>query len=105
MGGTIDFELTIGDTKWVKSENGFDVKTMYNTQGKVDYNAELAIFEVEGWDSSANNIGIKVKGKDGKLFDIKFPKKGEAPMMIAVDPTQNWMGERISVPGDWFYTE
>ncbi len=103
MGGTIDFELTIGDTKWVKSENGFDVKTMYNTQGKVDYNAELAIFEVEGWDSSANNIGIKVKGKDGKLFDIKFPKKGEAPMMIAVDPTQKWMGERISVPGDWFY--
>ena len=31
MGGTIDFELTIGETKWVKSENNFDVKTMYNT--------------------------------------------------------------------------
>jgi hypothetical protein len=105
MGGTIDFELTIGNTKWVKSENGFDVKTMYNTQGKVDYDKELAVFEVEGWDYDANNIGIKVMGKDGQLFDIKFPKAGEAPMMIAVDPTQNWMGERVSVPSEWFYTE
>ena len=103
MGGTIDFELTIGDTKWVKSENGFDAKTMYNTQGNVDYDAELAVFEVEGWNNKANNIGINVKGKDGQLFTIKFPKKGEAPMVIAVDPTQNWMKERVSVPGSWFY--
>jgi hypothetical protein len=44
-------------------------------------------------------------GKDGQLFDIKFPKVGEAPMMIAVDPTQKWMGERVSVPSEWFYTE
>lgn len=105
MGGTIDFELTVGDTKWVKSENGFDVKTMYNTQGKVDYDKVLAEFEVEGWDYDANNIGIKVMGKDGQLFDIKFPKVGEAPMMIAVDPTQKWMGERVSVPRSWFYTK
>ena len=103
MGGTIDFELTIGNTKWVKSENGFDVKTMYNTKGEVDYDAELAVFDVAGWDYDANNIGIKVMGKDGQLFDIKFPKVGEAPMMIAVDPTQKWMGERVSVPSDWFY--
>ena len=105
MGGTIDFELTIGNTKWVKSENGFDVKTMYNTKGEVDYDAELAVFDVAGWDYDANNIGIKVMGKDGQLFDIKFPKVGEAPMMIAVDPTQKWMGERVSVPSEWFYTE
>ena len=105
MGGTIDFELTIGNTKWVKSENGFDVKTMYNTKGEVDYDAELAVFDVAGWDYDDNNIGIKVMGKDGQLFDIKFPKVGEAPMMIAVDPTQKWMGERVSVPSEWFYTE
>ena len=103
MGGTIDFELTIGNTKWVKSENDFDVKTMYNTQGDIDYNKELAVFEVTGWDYDANNIGIRVMGKDGQLFDIQFPKEGEAPMMIAVDPTQKWMGERNSVPNTWFY--
>lgn len=103
MGGTIDFELTIGETKWVKSENGFDVKTMYNTQGKVDYDKELAVFEVTGWDYNANNIGIRVKGQDGQLFAIKFPKAGEVPMIIAVDPSQKWMGERVSVPSSWFY--
>ena len=105
MGGTIDFELTIGDTKWVKSENGFEVKTMYNTQGKVDYDKVLAEFEVTGWDYNANNVGIKMMGKDGKLYAVKFPKAGEAPMIIAVDPTQKWMGERVSVPRSWFYTE
>lgn len=105
MGGTIDFELSIGDTKWVKSENGFDVKTMYNTQGKIDYDKVLAEFEVTGWDYKTNNIGVKVMGKDGKLYSIKFPKAGEAPMIIAVDPTQEWMGERISVPSSWFYTK
>ena len=103
MGGTIDFELTIGETKWVKSENNFDVKTMYNTQGDVDYNKELAVFEVKGYDYNANNVGIRVKGQDGWLFDIKFPKAGEAPMIIAVDPSQQWMKERVSVPSEWFY--
>lgn len=103
MGGTIDFELTIGQTKWVKSENGFEVKTMYNTQGTIDFNKELAAFDVEGWTYDGNEVEIKVQGKDGQLFSIVFPKAGEAPMIIAVDPTQKWMGERISVPGDWFY--
>ncbi len=102
MGGTIDFELTIGQTKWVKSENGFEVKTMYNTQGTIDFNKELAVFDVEGWTYDGNQVEIKVQGKDGKLFSIVFPKAGEAPMIIAVDPTQKWMGERISVPSSWF---
>ena len=88
---------------WVKSENNFDVKTMYNTQGDVDYNKELAVFEVKGYDYNANNVGIRVKGQDGLLFDIKFPKAGEAPMIIAVDPSQQWMKERVSVPSEWFY--
>jgi hypothetical protein len=78
---------------------------MYNTKGKVDYDKELAVFEVEGWDYNTNNIGIKVMGKDGQFFNIKFPKTGEVPMIIAVDPTQKWMGERVSVPSEWFYTE
>jgi hypothetical protein len=103
MGGTIDFELVVGNTSWSKSGAGFDVKTMYNTQGSVDYNKVLAEFEVTGWNRQANNVSIKVNGKDGKVYDVTFPKAGEAPMIIAVDPTQNWMNERVSVPATWFY--
>ena len=102
MGGTIDFQLTVGNTSWTKSGAGFDVKTMYNTRG-IDYDKVLDEFEVTGWSSQANNVSIKVNGKDGQLVDITFPKAGEAPMIIAVDPTQNWMNERVSVPESWFY--
>ena len=103
MGGTIDFTLTIGNTKWVKSENGFNIKTMYNTQGSIDYQKVLAEFEVTGWDYESNNISVQVPNeKSGEVFTINFPKAGTAPMIIAVDPTQNWMGERVSVPKSWF---
>jgi hypothetical protein len=103
MGGTMDFELIVGNTHWTKSAAGFDVKTMYNTQGTIDYDKVLAEFDVEGWNPQSNNVAIKVNGKDGKLFTITFPKAGTAPMIIAVDPTQRWMGERKSVPSTWFY--
>ena len=104
MGGTIDFELTIGDTKWVKSENGFDVKTMYNTQGSIDFSKVLAEFEVTGWKPESNNISVKVTDEQSRqVLTITFPKAGTAPMIIAVEPTQAWMGERVSVPADWFY--
>jgi hypothetical protein len=103
MGGTIDFTLTIGNTKWVKSENGFNIKTMYNTQGSIDYQKVLAEFEVTGWDYESNNISVQVPNeKSGEVFTINFPKAGTAPMIIAVDPTQNWMDERVSVPKSWF---
>ena len=102
MGGTLDFELSIGDTKWMKSLHGFDVGTMYNSQGNIDYNETLAEFEVSGWDYDANNVGIKVNGKNGAVYNITFPKAGTAPMIIAVDDTQPWMKERVSVPKDWF---
>ena len=102
MGGTLDFELGIGNTKWVKSEAGFNVATMYNTQGTIDFDRVLAEFDVTGYDYSQNNVSIKVDEKNGKVFTITFPKAGEVPMIIAVDPTQQWMGERISVPRSWF---
>ena len=103
MGGTIDFELIVGTTSWSKSGAGLNVKTMYNTQGSIDYNKVLAEFEVEGWSPEANNIAIKVNGKDGQIYTITFPKAGEAPMIIAVDPSKEWMKERESVPASWFY--
>ena len=102
LGGTIDFELTIGSTKWVKSESDYDTATMYNTQGTIDYTKALAEFEVTGYNYDANNITFRANGKDGKIYTVSFPKKGEAPMMIAVDPTTNWMTERTSIPSTWF---
>ena len=103
LGGTIDFELQIGDTKWKKSDSEYVVTTMYNTKGTIDYDKELAEFEVSGWNASANNISVTVTEKSGDVFNITFPKKGTAPMIIAVDPTQKWMNERQSVPDTWFY--
>ena len=102
LGGTIDFELTIGDTKWVKSESEYATGTMYNTQGTIDYKNALAEFEVTGYNYDDNNITFRANGKDGKLYTVTFPKRGEAPMMIAVDPTVNWMNERVSIPSSWF---
>ena len=104
MGGTIDFELTIGNTSWIKSRGGFNISTMYNTaKGAIDYDKVLAEFEVTGWDPISNNVSIKVNGKKGEVYTISFPKAGTAPMIIAVDPTQKWMTEQESVPASWFY--
>jgi hypothetical protein len=102
LGGTIDFELTIGSTKWVKSESDYDTATMYNTQGNIDYSKALAEFEVSGYNYDNNNITFRANGKDGRMYTVSFPKTGEAPMMIAVDPTTNWMTERTSIPSSWF---
>ena len=68
--------------------------------------SELAKFDVTGWVYDDNNISVTVVGKgpnDDGVKTIKFPKKGEAPMMIAVPETQNWMTERSSVPSSWWY--
>lgn len=100
MGGTMDFTLKIGNTTWTKSENGFDPNVMYNTQNP-DYDAVLAEFEVTGWKD--NNISVLVNDKNsGKVLTIKFPKAGEAPMIVAFNPGQQWMRERKQIPSDWF---
>ncbi len=49
------------------------------------------------------NMNIK-QGSTGVYNHVKFPKAGEAPMIIAVDKSQGWMNERQSVPESWFYT-
>ena len=101
LGGTIDFELFIGDTRWVKSEH-FVTTTMYNTQGAIDYTNALAEFEVTGYSAADNNVTFRANGMDGRMYTVVFPKVGEAPMMIAVDQTVNWMNERTSIPSSWF---
>jgi len=58
---------------------------------------------VSGWNPETNNISISIQQKNGDYFEIKFPKAGDVPMIIAVDPSQAWMPERQCVPKDWFY--
>lgn len=107
MGGTIDFTLKIGNTTWTKSVEGvaagYDVKTMYNTQGtRVE---KLAEFPVTGWNPDTNNISVSVESQTQHevIIELPFPKQGEIPMIIAVDTFVDWMGERQSLPDDWYY--
>ena len=74
---------------------------MLNTgrDGEINYDKELDSFEVVGWNPTKNNISVTVEGNPN---DITFPKMGEAPKVIAVDPTTNWMFERTPAPESWF---
>ena len=80
---------------------GWGSSNIYRT-GK---ESELAKFDVTGWVPDDNNISVTVVGQSGYngVMTIKFPKKGEAPMMIAVDEDKKWMRERNSIPSSWWY--
>lgn len=107
LGGTLGFTLHIGSTTWTKNPTFVNTE-MKNTQGNIDYDAELYVIEnITDWDPINNNISVEIEGKDGDpnshgVYKITFPKAGDAPMIIAVDPVKRWMNETISVPGDWF---
>ena len=100
-GGILDFTLTIGNTTWTKSAKFPNYQAMLNTgrDGDIDYDKELDSFKVEGWNPTANNISVTVEGKNNA---ISFPEAGKAPVIIAVDPTTNWMFERTPAPKSWF---
>ena len=94
LGGTLPFILKIGDTEY--AAGGQDTfKTSPNT-----------VISVTGYDMNTHNISVQVEqqGSTGVYNHVKFPKAGEAPMIIAVDKSQEWMSERQSVPESWFYT-
>lgn len=108
MGGTLDFTLKIGNTTWTKSVEGvaagYNVKTMYNTQGTIVWDKVLAEFPVTGWSFNSNNISVQVKTSvsDDVIIEIPFPKKGEVPMIIAFRTFCDWQAERESLPADWW---
>lgn len=108
MGGTLDFTLKIGNTTWTKSVEGvaagYNVKTMYNTQGTIVWDKVLAEFPVTGWNFNSNNISVQVKTSvsDDVIIEIPFPKKGEVPMIIAFRTFCDWQAERESLPADWW---
>lgn len=110
-GGTLNFTLTIGTKTWTKSPK-FTVTDMLNTgdnNTEINFNGVLDRFTIDdnSWNPAENNISVTVQGRgaDEGVKTITFPKKGSAPMIIAVDPSNNWMRERSSVPTDWFTTE
>ena len=110
-GGTMDFTIEIGTntiTRWTKTPT-YKAEDMLNTgwgNKRIYYSGDesvLAKFNIENndWNPAANNIKVIVQGNGTNegVKTITFPKKGTAPMMIAVDPTTYWMKERQSVPG------
>ena len=114
-GGTMNFTIEIGTntiTRWTKSPT-YVATDMLNTgwgNKSIHYSGDksiLAKFDIENndWNPATNNIRVLVDGNgaSGEVMVIEFPKKGAAPMMIAVPETQNWMTERSSVPSSWWY--
>jgi hypothetical protein len=90
LGGILPFTLKVGNTDFGEMDGQLDKDV------KIEKN-------ISGWDPDKNNVSISVKQKNGAYYEIKFPKAGDVPMIIAVDPSQKWMPERKSVPKDWFY--
>lgn len=92
LGGTLPWNLKIGDY-----ETGMQ-------EGKMEVNPDKYIELPDGtWKPEENNISVYVprSGNSELVFTIKFPKQGTIPTIIAVDPTQPWMKERVNIPAEW----
>jgi len=91
LGGTLPFRLTIGNT------------TLEEMQGALNENPDKE-YSIQGWLPEQNNISVAVRGmqNDDEVYTVSFPADGEAPMIIAVDPTVNWMEERVKITKEWF---
>ena len=96
LGGTLPFVLKIGNKEYAAGG-----------QGTFQTSPDLKLDDVTGWTglNGVHNVSVQVQQKDnqGVYNNVVFPKAGEAPMIIAVDPSQGWMNERQSVPESWFY--
>lgn len=92
LGGELSFRLKIGDTQLDEHPGvlGSDPDETYS---------------VSGWDINTHNISVEVRqSNNSEVYNhVAFPKAGEVPIIIAVDPTVQWMPERQSVPASWFY--
>lgn len=90
LGGTLPFKLKIGDTQFEEMEG----------QMNVDSDME---YEITGWIPAKNNISVQVRDfKNQGTHEFTFPVDGEVPMIIAVEPTVDWMQERVGITKDWF---
>ena len=95
LGGTLPFVLKIGNKEYAAGG-----------QDTFQTSPDLKLDDVTGWTglNGVHNVSIEVEQKNNEgVFKVQFPRAGEAPMIIAVDPSQNWMPERQSVPESWFF--
>ena len=91
----------VGNGSWTKSSK-YDASKMFNTQGTIDYSANLAEFDVTGWNRADNNVEVIVEGKKGQHYGIPFPATGQIPFIIAVMDGKHWMQEYNEIPStDW----
>ena len=101
LGGTLNITIKVGNGTWTKSSK-YDASKMFNTQGTIDYSANLAEFDVTGWDRADNNVEVIVEGKKGQHYGIPFPATGQIPFIIAVMDGKHWMQEYNEIPStDW----
>ena len=90
LGGTLPFQLTIGDTQ---------LDEMQGVLGS-DPDAE---FTVTGWIPAQNNVSIQVKAKDSQMYTVlNFPKTGAIPMIFACNDDVEWAAERVRFNFDQF---
>ncbi len=92
LGGILPFRLQIGDTEITENE------PKINTNPDEEYT-------VSGWNPETHNILVQVKQNSSNSVNfntIPFPKSGDVPMIIAVNPSLGWMNERQSIPESWF---
>ena len=100
LGGTLDFELTIGTTKWRKSgegnmpDNWMEMKNTYAPSNDLE---PLFSFDVEGYNPELNPISVKVFQKDGEKVAnvLSFSPNGSVPMMISTNTNVVWSPERV----------
>ena len=82
LGGIYPFVLTIGNTT-------------IELGGKESFDTDVEIEkDVTGWIPAQNNVSVKVKESESKMYTNEFPKEGKFPMMFACDPEVKWAAER-----------
>ena len=98
LGGTLDFELKIGNTTWRKSQKTADYTQMLNTSNPSNDLEPIDVIEnITGYTHDGKNVSVKVFQEDGEL-EVNFPETGTVPMMIATDETILWSVERVKFP-------
>ena len=128
--GELPFSLTVGNSTFPTVTDPTDKnKTLTELASDVTTRATgwepdqvIVTKNISGWDRHINNINIKVaknpndalilthamgtkvvnEDADKHYYQIDFPQNGEAPLIIAVDQTVNWMNEYEHIPETWW---
>lgn len=110
-GGIYDIEIKIGDMSvWKKSDvSTINTTDMVNTQDGYNPNYILGDkFVATNYIASQNNVSVVVETRgdnENMVYTIPFPEAGEAPKIVAVPISTNWMTERTKVPVEWYTPE